>query len=472
MNTGKIFRMIAFSFFLLACVPGFGLLAQEETSEPEYPELAQSEIVEITIYPAPEPRPALKHLLLPARSELESGNAAVHYAEIIRLIQPDAEGMRKQKNKVWHKSYREGLTRDELPGGMPMPSTMKLIHRAARQRYCDWQLNPREGINMLLPMLGTYRALVNQYTMITRVYITEENYDAALKMMQATMALGRHVGNDLTLIQALVGNASIASALQNMELWLQQRNAPNLYWALTHLPRPVLPLAQVIKGEADLMETMFESHTLERVRTKILSAAEAETTLMDCLTTLANAMPDLRGKTVTRDLFAQTPDWMRDWLIEFGYATEFVDAIPPEQAHILYMLEGYRVLSDNQIKWFALPYAQGKEHLHMEQDLLDEKVRKHPILPYIVADLNRVYLLVWRTERTIDCYRVIEAIRMFAAESDGKLPPALDAITSVPVPDDPFTGKPFIYRLEGDKAILEFREMYAYQRRYILTIAK
>jgi hypothetical protein len=51
--------------------------------------------------------------------------------------------------------------------------------------------------------------------------------------------------------------------------------------------------------------------------------------------------------------------------------------------------------------------------------------------------------------------RVIEALRMYAADHDGALPAKLADIEEVPVPTNPATGKPFVYRLDGAKAILE-----------------
>jgi hypothetical protein len=58
-----------------------------------------------------------------------------------------------------------------------------------------------------------------------------------------------------------------------------------------------------------------------------------------------------------------------------------------------------------------------------------------------------------RLEQRIALLRVIEAIRMHAAEHHGQLPATLADI-AVPLPDDPFTGKPFGYELDGATAKL------------------
>ena len=60
-----------------------------------------------------------------------------------------------------------------------------------------------------------------------------------------------------------------------------------------------------------------------------------------------------------------------------------------------------------------------------------------------------------RFERRLTALQVIEALRMHAAANKGRLPKSLDEIGQVPVPTDPFVGKPFPYRLEGDTAVLE-----------------
>ena len=55
--------------------------------------------------------------------------------------------------------------------------------------------------------------------------------------------------------------------------------------------------------------------------------------------------------------------------------------------------------------------------------------------------------------RQIALLRHVEALRLHAARHDGKLPARLCDI-SVPLPEDPFTGKPFDYTVEGTTAHL------------------
>jgi hypothetical protein len=66
--------------------------------------------------------------------------------------------------------------------------------------------------------------------------------------------------------------------------------------------------------------------------------------------------------------------------------------------------------------------------------------------------------------------RCVEAVRIYAAEHDGKLPARLDDVR-LPLPVDPATGKPFTYKLDGKTAHLH-GEPLVVQVRYEVTIAK
>ena len=59
-----------------------------------------------------------------------------------------------------------------------------------------------------------------------------------------------------------------------------------------------------------------------------------------------------------------------------------------------------------------------------------------------------------RTQWQMGALRVVEAIRMHAAEA-GTMPRSLDEIKIVPVPLNPVTLAPYQYRLDGQTAVLD-----------------
>ncbi len=77
-----------------------------------------------------------------------------------------------------------------------------------------------------------------------------------------------------------------------------------------------------------------------------------------------------------------------------------------------------------------------------------------PLARLALPATQRVLLARDRLERQFVALRLIEAIRLYAANHQGKLPPTLADVKEVPLPVCPLTGKSFAYRVEDDKAYL------------------
>jgi hypothetical protein len=58
-----------------------------------------------------------------------------------------------------------------------------------------------------------------------------------------------------------------------------------------------------------------------------------------------------------------------------------------------------------------------------------------------------------RVDRRLAQLRAVEAVRLHAAKA-GAVPKTLAEATTVPVPDDPATGKPFEYKADGETFML------------------
>jgi len=91
-----------------------------------------------------------------------------------------------------------------------------------------------------------------------------------------------------------------------------------------------------------------------------------------------------------------------------------------------------------------------------------------PLARLVLPAVGNCRVAVTRLERRFAALRCVEAIRLYAAAHDGRLPEFLDEVTEVPIP-----GKPFPYRLEGDTAVLEAAGPdTSHPRRYRLTLAE
>ena len=69
-----------------------------------------------------------------------------------------------------------------------------------------------------------------------------------------------------------------------------------------------------------------------------------------------------------------------------------------------------------------------------------------PIAALTTPAVQQVSNAVVRTDRTIALLRTVEALRLYGANHDGRLPEKLSDITEVPIPLDPLNGQPFGYQ--------------------------
>jgi hypothetical protein len=161
-------------------------------------------------------------------------------------------------------------------------------------------------------------------------------------------------------------------------------------------------------------------------------------------------------------------------LVEYGLPEERVNLFPAEQVLLLdqrILIEADR---DDVMKLMNLPTWQA---LEITERAEREKSKDKPLFAPLGVVLSKVRLAQGRLEQRIAMFRHIEAIRMYAAEHNAQLPTKLSDIT-VPLPVDPFTGKPFRYTLEGTTAHLRgspprgIENVAVYNFHYEITIRK
>jgi hypothetical protein len=162
---------------------------------------------------------------------------------------------------------------------------------------------------------------------------------------------------------------------------------------------------------------------------------------------------------------------LKQELIAGGRPAELVEAMPVAQVLALRWIEAYRNLLDESILWAARPYPEAKLGIAA----FDKRMREVSASPaglyarMLLPAVGAANMTQMRLTQKIAVLRAIEALRLHAAEHNGKLPASLAEVTAVPVPVDPATGGAFEYRLEGKTAILRPAKV-ADQFQYELTI--
>jgi hypothetical protein len=126
---------------------------------------------------------------------------------------------------------------------------------------------------------------------------------------------------------------------------------------------------------------------------------------------------------------------------------------------LLYTAELCEEASGEAMKCFHLPYAQLPEDYREKEIQSLRKYREIEIVPlsHMVSGFEHMQIAQTRLEQSFAVLRSIEALRLFAAGHEGKLPSSWEDVKEVPIPVDPFTNTAVSYHLEGDIAVLSIR---------------
>ena len=409
-------------------------------------------LVRLTVTPMPAPKPALRYHLLPELNEMSPGNPIQGYLRC--FFDQDLNSERETLNK----------------------SALRMADRAARLDKPDWQLLPhlrKEGINLLLPDLQKMRALASGLQERMRTEIAQGRFDDAIITAQTILALSRHMGEHPTLIGDLVAMAIAQVGLAPLEEMLGEPNCPNLYWALTNLPNPLISLEKGLEGERII--TQAELRDLDDVNP--MSAAQLKK-LMAHIDNLRD-FGERKEKSTQAWVNERTKDSTamnaaRKRLVEYGMPVERLESFPAEQVVLLDEKRELEERRDNVTKLMNLPTWQAHElgsklpRPNLETTLLGNA---------LYSAYQKIRIAQGRLEHRIALLRHVEAIRLYAAEHGGKLPEKLADVT-VPLPVDPYTGKPFRYVLEGSTAHLRgtppsgMEKIATYNLHYEITVRK
>ncbi len=410
-------------------------------------------VIRLTVQPMAAPKPALRYLLLPELKEMNPGNPIPNYLRC--LFEQDFSA------------------NDEVLGR----SALRQADRAARLDKPDWQIllqAKTEGIGLRLPDLQKLRTLARALQGRFRDEVALGHFDDAITTAKTMFAMSRHLSGHPTIIGNLVGVATANVAIVPLEEMLEQPGCPNLYWALTNLPNPLVPLDQGIEGERLLMMSEFR----ELDETAPMSADQLKQLIAHIDRVRAiNEAPIGKDQKTRAWLDARVKDEKltsaaRRRLAEVGFSEARLLGFPAEQVILLDEKREYEVRRDEVMKLMSLPAWQAVTVANQAQ-LPEQPALFELLLP----GLSKVRIAQGRLEQRIALLRHVEALRLYGAEHDGQLPEKLADIP-LPLPVDPFTGKPIRYQREGATAHLRgapprgLEDVPAYNVHYEVTLQK
>ena len=420
----------------------------------------------MTVSPASEPTPALKyHLLVPPVDQIND-NAATFYYKSMVFEEPDwvyqlSREPLEGEIDTWLEMALEKLPQDEikkkvvfvLPGTQWQP-----LIEASRCNHCEWGDQIREeGAFTLLPQAQKMRNLARGLALKSRLEIANRKYSDGLDTLRLGYALSRNLGHGCCLVQSLIGLAIESYLNTQTRTLMAAENSPNLYWALSDLVARPVDLRNAMSNETQIWE--FTVHPLADLTSRTLTEKEARD-LADKVWEMQRYMRS--GNRPSKLEPASMLLWCvrlwpeaREYLLQHGYQPADLKGMPVLQVVLLYRWKQYLLLRDDYFKWSTLPDDEFNRPLIAAQDRIDDLIKQGEGQPFsaalpVIRPSIRAQL---RQHRQMNLLRVVEALRMYAADH-GRWPDNLTEIKNVLVPNDPFTNRLFEYTLKDGIAIL------------------
>jgi hypothetical protein len=289
--------------------------------------------------------------------------------------------------------------------------------------------------------------------------IAQGHYDQAAHSLQTGFALARHVAQGPTLVNSLVAISICAMMNDRVNELCSRRDAPNLYWSLTALPRPMIDLRPAFELESSLI---VNGQGLKSLRNLEVDRNDTEywRTVIIHVTTELKSLQQYPDVSETPLFFVMMGTRLNDAkaaMARRGFTAEQVKEMPIEKILLLGSLQTTNELIDQFAKWIYLPYTEAHDGVTAAEHYLNTEGKKLEIIPIasrLMPAISTAMRAPARCDRDIALLRLTEALRMYAAGHKGKLPQSLDEIKEVPIPTNPVTGKPFPYEVHGDRATI------------------
>ncbi len=450
----------------------------------------------VTLTPATAPTPALKYQLRMPTRMLTAGDATEHYYRALLMEALNSNELKKEyssKWRVWLEKPEDSL--DEIKKWLSNYEHVynELRIAATRERHdVDLRLRDLKGlaaIQFRLPDTQRMRELARILQLRARIEIVEGRFDDAIETIRVGYRLADASAETPTLINDLVGIAIGSIMTQEVLRMAAHPDAPNMYWAVSTLPHPVVDMRDGLDWESGVPWQIFPF--LRDPETADRSADAWRKLVMDTYMNMHHLTGDYSGKPGPMGQLAATAMMMKSYpiakkaLIAGGMDSTKVESMPVGQVIAIHTSRSLTYVYDETFKWMYLGSSDVHERMKATaRQLIDEghfgnsnkSTGALPIAGVLLPAMSQAWYASVRLEREIAALRVIEAIRMHCAEHGNTLPTSLEEITVVPVPNDPLFEKAFDYRVDGDRAVLTLLPRSNTKRRtdeirYVLQIA-
>ena len=516
-RTSRVFR--AFSILLIVSLLGLpaSTLAQsklpkyepldgEVTEEGAWKNIRTDSILvairEVNLVAKAETKPALSVTLLPDSFNAKSGNAALFYLQAMSWAeQTYARSKRDEFDRKYQKEATEkGLSLSDFPPhswrertrpeDLPLDEVKQYLSysyfqtrhlkEAALRTKCDFDRRIREVDNpvmYLLPEVQSMRGLARTQSLRFLTAIAENKNEEAVEIFGQQLAMATHLCQEPFLVSNLVGIACASIGWYDSLYLCEQENAPNLYWAVASLPKPLADLGPSLAYERNFL---FEQAKMLR---DVDMTPRSNLYWSRFVDEFSVAVKDLAmDDTFSRfgkfgsatAIAAGYPGAMRYLLEAEGMDKETLDTLPRTQVFFLGVRKYYERARDEMFKWQYVSYADQAKASDKSEERFNKEIEKYGLVTapagFVLPAVKAAMAANARLQQSIALLQTVESIRNHMAQNENQLPSAL-AELELPAPNDPATNQPFNYVRHDQGASLYGEKWPGYRVQLELRVA-
>ena len=205
--------------------------------------------------------------------------------------------------------------------------------------------------------LGPLQVLASALHVRFRGELGGKRFDDAVRTAKTMFALSRHLGEHPTEVASRLGLWSASLTLGTIEEMVQQPGCPNLYWALTDLPHPLVDVRKGVQGQCMIVSAQLRPLHDDGPMTE--TELEAFVSRLSGVLNFGRELAGRDLRKVRKDLEerARNPERVRaarGRLVEAGGARERVNKFPPLQVILLDEKRDYELERDERLKLLGL----------------------------------------------------------------------------------------------------------------------
>jgi len=417
-------------------------------------EPAESHAFELT--PVAPPTPALKYqLLFDNAADRKPGNAAILYLLSILLMGPETKQNAQQALEAYNSGDLDAFR--SLADSLGNENFFDELDLAGRREDCDWQPPIRErGVETLLPHLEPLRHGVAKAIKVRALrQIEQGQVEDALVTLRLGYELGDKIGTEPVLVSALVSVSTTGAMNDALTHAMNRPESPSLYWALAEMPSSRRIFRRAYDGERRFL--LASVPNLAKWKSGTSLTADEWRELLGYISTFVPA----EGETQPSDpIRGATPENVRQAQRDYATAHQVSESeaarVDPTIVLGEFYFNQYEAAGDEFYMLRGMPWPMLTKKSREFDAKFAQLKREQPANPFLLSlpQLARVSWAFVRADRELAALTAVEALRSYAATHNGQLPARLSDVTETPIPDNPATGTPFEFSVDGDTATL------------------